>query len=235
MQKIPLFFQQSQVEITHAIGDVLLDSGNGEFSPGLVKCLLLLAEQQRHSLPNPFPPANPSLTRKRSSKMGKIFEKAVAALKKLPAEERERISAELLERLDDRSQWDNLVNSHKSYAWLKKNADRAIREYDRIAQKISGSPVNIPFDNLLRESNYWESLEKLPTEVRALAEKSYALWRENPKHPMLRFKKIHPSQPIYSFRVGLAYRTIGVEDKDGRLAWFWVGSFQEYARDIAQK
>jgi len=72
--------------------------------------------------------------------MGKIFEKAVAALKKLPAEERERISAELLERLDDRSQWDNLVNSHKSYAWLKKNADRAIREYDRIAKNFLAAP-----------------------------------------------------------------------------------------------
>jgi hypothetical protein len=167
--------------------------------------------------------------------MGKVFEKAIAALKELPADERERISAEFLERLDDRSQWDDLVSSHKSYAWLKKNADKALREYQRIAQKFSASFINVPFDNLLRESDYWESMEKLPTEVRKLAEKSYALWRVNPKHPMLRFKKIHPSQPIYSFRVGLAYRTIGVEDKDGRLAWFWVGSFQEFANIIAEK
>jgi len=163
------------------------------------------------------------------------FEKAVTALNGLPAEERERISTELLERLDDRSQWDNLVNTHPSYAWLKKNADKAMREYDRITQKLSASFVNVSFDNLLRESDYWKSMEKLPKEVRELAEKSYALWRDNPKHPMLRFKKIHPSQPIYSFRVGLAYRTIGVETGDGHLAWFWVGSFAEYSNAIAQK
>ena len=166
--------------------------------------------------------------------MGEVFERAMAALKQLPADERERISAEIIERLDDRSQWDSLVNSHKSYAWLKKNADSALREYDKIAKKLSGGMVNVPFDNLLRESGYWASMENLPEEVRKMAEKSYKLWRENPKHPMLRFKKIHPSQPIYSFRVGIAYRTIGVDSGNGRLVWFWVGSFGEYAKVVAE-
>jgi len=166
--------------------------------------------------------------------MGEVFEKAMVALKELPAEERERISAEILERLDDRSQWDDLVNGHKSYAWLKKNADSALREYDKIAKKLSGGMVNVPFDNLLRESGYWASMEKLPEDVRKMAEKSYKLWRENPKHSTLRFKKIHPSQPIYSFRVGIAYRTIGVDSGNGRLLWFWVGSFTEYAKAVAE-
>lgn len=163
------------------------------------------------------------------------FEAACAALKELPTEERERISAEILERLEDMNQWKELVSTHQSYDWLKTNADRAIREYDKIAKKLSGGMVNVPFDNLLRESSYWDSMEKLPKEVRNLAEKSYAMWRDNPKHPKLRFKKIHPSQPIYSFRVGLAYRTIGVETSDGHLIWFWVGSFEEYSKAIAEK
>ncbi len=163
------------------------------------------------------------------------FDAAITALKELPQDERERISAEIIERLDDRRQWEELVNNHRSYAWLKANADEAIREYDRISKKLSGSMVNVPFDNLLRESSYWEGMEKLPDEVRKMAEKSYALWRENPKHPMLRFKKIHPSQPIYSFRVGLAYRTIGVESSDGRLIWFWVGSFEEFTKVVDKK
>lgn len=167
--------------------------------------------------------------------MTKNFKAAMAALKELPTDERERISAEIIERLDDRRQWEELVNSHRSYAWLKSNADRAIREYDRIAKKLSGTMVNVPFDNLLRESTYWQGMEKLPDEVRQMAEKSYTLWRENPKHPMLRFKKIHPSQPIYSFRVGLAYRTIGVESSEGLLVWFWVGSFEEYTKAVTKK
>lgn len=167
--------------------------------------------------------------------MTKNFDAVIVALKELPNQERERISAEILERLDDRRQWQKLVNSHKSYAWLKDNAGGAIREYDRITKKLSGTLVNVPFDNLLRESTYWKSMEKLPDEVRQMAEKSYALWRNDPKHPMLRFKKIHPSQPIYSFRVGPAYRTIGIESSDGRLIWFWVGSFEEYTKVIAEK
>jgi ribosomal protein L31E len=166
--------------------------------------------------------------------MGKNFEKAMAALKQLPAEERERISAEFLTRLDDRSKWDDLVNTHQAYDWLKKNADMAVREFNKVARKLSGGMVNVPFDNLLRESSYWKGMDKLPEEVRVMAEKTYAIWRDDPKNPLLRFKKIHPSQPIYSFRVGLAYRTIGV-DSDGRLIWFWVGSFDEFSKEVAKK
>ena len=161
------------------------------------------------------------------------FDKAILALKALAEDERERISAEILVRLEDRSQWDNLVNSHKSQAWLKKHAEKAKREYERISLKLSGTLVNVPFENLLRESSYWDSMEKLPEEVRKQAEKTYNLWRENPKDPMLRFKKIHPSQPIFSFRVGIAYRTIGVESGD-KLLWFWVGSFDEFGKGVAE-
>lgn len=167
--------------------------------------------------------------------MNKNFEQAMAALRDLPEEERERISAEILERLNDRQQWQDIVNTQRSWSWLKANSDRAIREYDRIAKKLSFSLVNVPFDNLLRESTYWERMEKLPEEIRKRAEKTYALWRENPKHPMLRFKKIHPSLPIYSFRVGPSYRTIGVESSDGHLIWFWVGSFDDFTNTVNKK
>ena len=32
---------------------------------------------------------------------------------------------------------------------------------------------------------------------------AYRLWKENPAHPSLRFKKVHPRLPIYSVRVDL--------------------------------
>ena len=167
--------------------------------------------------------------------MDKSFEKVVVALQSLPEDERERISAEILERLEDRSQWEDLVHRQVAYDWLKKHAGKAVREYNKIARKLSGGMVNVPFENLLREGNYWKSMEKLPEEVRKKAEKTYAMWRENPKHPALRFKKIHPTQPIYSFRVGVAYRTIGVEAADNRLVWFWVGSFAEFEKAVSGK
>jgi hypothetical protein len=57
---------------------------------------------------------------------------------------------------------------------------------------------------------------------------SYQLFRENPSHPSLQFKKI--DQPnIYSVRVGLGYRAIGaLEGSD--IVWFWIGSHSEYDR-----
>ena len=37
MREIPRLLRQSDVKITHAIGDVLLEIGNGEFFPSLAK------------------------------------------------------------------------------------------------------------------------------------------------------------------------------------------------------
>ncbi len=37
MRELPRLFQQSDISITHAIGDVVLETGNGEYFPGLAK------------------------------------------------------------------------------------------------------------------------------------------------------------------------------------------------------
>ena len=42
-------------------------------------------------------------------------------------------------------------------------------------------------------------------------------------YPSLRFKKVHATLPIYSARVDLDWRAVGVLN-DGTLIWFWVGS-----------
>ena len=57
--------------------------------------------------------------------------------------------------------------------------------------------------------------------------RAYQLWRDNPSHPSLRFKKVHATLPIYSARVDLDWRAVGVL-KDGTLIWFWVGSHKAY-------
>lgn len=46
----------------------------------------------------------------------------------------------------------------------------------------------------------------------------YRLWKENPAHPSLRFKKVHPRLPIYSARVDLDWRAVGVLEDD-TLVW----------------
>ena len=56
---------------------------------------------------------------------------------------------------------------------------------------------------------------------------AYRLFRDNPEHPSLRFKPVHPSRPIYSARVGLGYRALAVRDGEA-VIWFWIGSHADY-------
>ena len=53
------------------------------------------------------------------------------------------------------------------------------------------------------------------------------LWIDNPSHPSIRFKKVHDTEPIYSARVDLDWRALGVLEA-GSVVWFWVGPHDEY-------
>ena len=75
---------------------------------------------------------------------------------------------------------------------------------------------------------FWQAYEKLPTEIRQLADKNYALWLQDSSHPSLHFKKVGK---MWFARVGLHYRAVGVEDGD-MLVWFWIGHHREYDRLI---
>ena len=75
---------------------------------------------------------------------------------------------------------------------------------------------------------YW----RLPKEVRQQTRKAYRLFKENPQHPSLNFKTIHPTQPIYSARISRNYRTVGVRSGDV-IIWFWIGSHDDYDTLIA--
>lgn len=73
----------------------------------------------------------------------------------------------------------------------------------------------------------------LPEQVRQQARQAYALFRQDPHHPSLRFRQVHPVRPIYSARVGLRYRTVGVREGND-IFWFWIGSHSEYDRLLSQ-
>jgi hypothetical protein len=71
---------------------------------------------------------------------------------------------------------------------------------------------------------FWELYHALPVEVRALANKNFALLRAEPDHPSLRLKKVGP---FWSARVGLHYRVLARERPEG-LVWFWIGPHAAY-------
>ena len=70
---------------------------------------------------------------------------------------------------------------------------------------------------------------ELPEHIRRRARAAYRLFLDNPQHPSLRFKQIHPTRPIYSARVGLGYRALAVLDGD-LAVWFWIGTHADYDR-----
>ncbi len=68
---------------------------------------------------------------------------------------------------------------------------------------------------------------ELPPHIRSRARAGYRLWAEDPGHPGLQFKRVHPSRPIYSVRIGIGWRALGVVEGDA-IIWFWIGSHAGY-------
>lgn len=72
--------------------------------------------------------------------------------------------------------------------------------------------------------SFWECYNKLPHHIQDLADKNFAKLKKNPQHPSLHLKKVGE---YWSVRVGIRYRSLGVEIEKG-LLWFWIGTHAEY-------
>ncbi len=77
-------------------------------------------------------------------------------------------------------------------------------------------------------ARFWSAYEKLPSDVRELADKNFALLTSDTRHPSLHFKRIGS---VWSARVGDHYRALGTDVDDGIL-WFWIGRHGEYDRIV---
>jgi hypothetical protein len=71
-------------------------------------------------------------------------------------------------------------------------------------------------------------LTALPRNVREQALAAYDLFRSNPRHPSLHFKRVFANDPLVSVRVGRDYRAVGVERGTGAILWFWIGPHESY-------
>jgi hypothetical protein len=78
-----------------------------------------------------------------------------------------------------------------------------------------------------------ERFRRLPDRIQRIARKNYGLWQQNPSHPSLEFKRVHPRRPIYSVRVGTGWRALGTREGEVML-WFWIGSHNAYEKLIDQ-
>ena len=62
----------------------------------------------------------------------------------------------------------------------------------------------------------------LPIEIQQEAKRAYRLFRANPAHPSLHFKKVEGESDIYPARIGRDYRALAVM-KGNRVVWYWIG------------
>jgi len=79
--------------------------------------------------------------------------------------------------------------------------------------------------HLTRE--FMEHFHALPAHVQRSAQRAYKTWQQNPQHPGLHFKRVGTKQAVYSVRVGIGWRALGVLS-DSTIIWFWIGSHAEY-------
>jgi mRNA-degrading endonuclease RelE of RelBE toxin-antitoxin system len=78
-----------------------------------------------------------------------------------------------------------------------------------------------------------KAFKALPKHIQRQAREAYGRFKQDPYHPSLRFKQVHPVKPIYSVRISRDYRALGVLEGD-EIIWFWIGSHAGYNRLLSQ-
>jgi len=78
---------------------------------------------------------------------------------------------------------------------------------------------------------FWRLFADLPADVQTDARRAFRLFQGNPALPGLQFKKPEGEDGLYSARIGLEYRVLGVVNKE-RIVWYWIGHHSEYDRLI---
>ena len=74
---------------------------------------------------------------------------------------------------------------------------------------------------------FWERYRQLPKDIQELADKNHVLLGSHPHHPSLQLKKVGKSKQLWSVRVGMHYRALGLDKPEG-IVWFWIGTHAEY-------
>lgn len=78
-----------------------------------------------------------------------------------------------------------------------------------------------------------DALKQLPEGIQQNAREAFHIWRGDPRHPSLHFKRIHPVKSIYSVRISLGWRAVGIVRGDD-MVWYWIGSHADYDRLISR-
>ena len=78
---------------------------------------------------------------------------------------------------------------------------------------------------------FWDAFSKLNPEIQRKVQRAYELFKDNPRHPGLRFKRVQGTGNRCSVRIDSNYRVVGRVYGD-LVSWYWVGPHDEYDRMI---
>lgn len=79
----------------------------------------------------------------------------------------------------------------------------------------------------LASRRFWNLFHALPSGVQSLAVKNYKLWRHNPDHPSLHFRRLKGNEDRFTIRVGEHHRALGYL-ASGTVTWVWIGTHADY-------
>jgi len=74
---------------------------------------------------------------------------------------------------------------------------------------------------------FWRLFKTLPADIQRLAVKNYHLWRANPNHPSLRYRRLEGRESLVTVRIGDRYRALGLIEP-GVVVWIWIGPHAAY-------
>ena len=83
--------------------------------------------------------------------------------------------------------------------------------------------------NSVATRRFWDLFKALPAEIQKLAVKNYHLWRMDPNHPSLHFRRLKGSEDRFTVRIGDHYRALG-RSSLGTMTWVWIGTHSDYDR-----
>ena len=82
-------------------------------------------------------------------------------------------------------------------------------------------------------SRFKRDFAKLPSRVKQQARRAYRLFKSNPYHGGLKFKKLPPFEDLWSVRITNDYRAVGRWRGDV-IVWFFIGSHSDYEKLLSR-
>jgi hypothetical protein len=72
---------------------------------------------------------------------------------------------------------------------------------------------------------FWKLYQALPPDIKKQAKESFILFKKDPWYPSLHFKRVHSSLPVYSARINIDYRAVGIPSRFLIFSFFYLSRF----------